>query len=134
MRAIKEVHLHHTATNYKSHDNIDIIRKWHKEKGWSDIGYTYFIDSRGGLHLGRPIEKAPASIKGRNNYAIAIALSGSFKEKNLLPSEEQVETIVNLLKNLMAIFDLEVSDIYGHRELAITICPGFNAKMIRNLL
>jgi hypothetical protein len=135
MRKINQIHVHHTGSNYAQHDNVHTIRKWHVENnGWSDIGYTYFISQGGNLFLGRPIERIPASIRGHNNYAVAIALSGSFEQGRIHPRAGQIETLIDLLRNLLAIFDLKTSNVYAHRELANTLCPGFNIEPVKEVL
>jgi hypothetical protein len=135
MRKINEIHLHHSASNHVDHDDLQVIEKWHLARKFNSIGYHYFIDRKNGqLFFGREIEKAPASIRGRNDYAVAICLSGDFSKKNLLPNDKQMETLLKLLKNLLAIFDLKSSDIYGHNQVSNTLCPGFDMDYIRSFL
>lgn len=135
MRQIGEIHLHHSSSNYANHDNLAYIRKIHvDENGWSDVGYHYFINRRGDINIARPIEKIPASIRGRNAHAIAICLSGNFAESGITPTARQVVNLTKLLLNLLAIFNLKPSDVYGHNELANTLCPGFNPDLIRSIL
>ena len=38
------------------HVDAKIIDKWHKERGWSGIGYHYVIKRDGQIELGRPID------------------------------------------------------------------------------
>ena len=41
-REIDRIFLHCSATNIPSHDDVEVIRRWHKNQGWSDIGYHFF--------------------------------------------------------------------------------------------
>jgi N-acetylmuramoyl-L-alanine amidase len=40
MRQIKEIIVHSTATPEGRETSVEDIRSWHKQRGWSDIGYT----------------------------------------------------------------------------------------------
>ena len=39
--------IHCSATDNKKYDNIATMRRWHKAKGWRDVGYNYFIRKDG---------------------------------------------------------------------------------------
>ena len=48
MRQIKEIIVHCSATREGQDISVDTIRKWHVEgRGWSDIGYHFYIDING---------------------------------------------------------------------------------------
>ena len=73
-RSINEIIIHCSAS--KPSTTRDDIRKWHKQRGWSDIGYHYVIESDGAIKTGRSINKAGAHCKGFNEYSIGICLVG----------------------------------------------------------
>ena len=55
MRDIKRIVLHCSATIEGKEYSVDTIRKWHTNKGWSDIGYHYVIQLDGTISQGRHI-------------------------------------------------------------------------------
>lgn len=60
-RPVSRVFIHCSASDNPDHDSVAVIRNWHLENGWSDIGYHYFIRKDGVIQEGRPIEQAPAA-------------------------------------------------------------------------
>ena len=127
-REIDRVFLHCSASSNKKHDDVSVIRKWHKERGWSDVGYHYFITFDGTLQEGRDIERTPAAQKGHNTGTIAICLHG-LKDEDF--TEEQFET----LKELCGDIFLELPDVtfHGHCEVAAKACPVFDYQEVLNL-
>ena len=77
MRKINKIIIHCTATPEGREVTKEDLYKWHVEqRGWSDIGYHFFIDLNGDLHECRPIEIAGAHTKGNNLDSIGIAYAG----------------------------------------------------------
>jgi len=72
-REIDTIIVHHTDSGDVS---VKTINEWHKERGWSGIGYHYVIRANGDLEIGRPVSKIGAHAKGRNAHSIGIALTG----------------------------------------------------------
>ena len=75
------VFIHCSASDNPKHDDVDVIRKWHVDeppygRGWSDIGYHYFIKKDGTLEIGRSLERTPAAQRGYNRGSFAICLHG----------------------------------------------------------
>ena len=56
-RDVDRVFLHCSASPNPEHGDVEVIRAWHRQRGWSDIGYHYFIPFDGELQIGRYIEK-----------------------------------------------------------------------------
>ena len=48
-RVITEIIIHCSATPEGKDFTVDDIRRWHKEQGWSDIGYHYVIYRDGSI-------------------------------------------------------------------------------------
>lgn len=125
MREINKIVLHHTATRS---DNVsaDDIRQMHLDRGWSDIGYHYVIEfpqpGRVTIQQGRAEETVGAHVRGHNQDSIGIAVIGNFETKTF-PDLANV-ALVRLLTSLCLCYDLSADDIYGHNELAATLCPG----------
>ena len=141
MREIKEIHVHCTATKEGSGITTEEVRKWHKAKGWSDIGYSYVVEHQK-IEVGRPIERKPASARGHNSNAVALAYVGGL-DLNGKPKDtrtpRQKELMLKLIKQLKTRFP--EAKIVGHRDLSpdkngdgkitsdewLKSCPCFNA-------
>jgi len=135
--------MHCTATREGQHIDVDTIRRWHMNKGWSDIGYHFVIYLDGTIVEGRPITRIGAHVKGYNKYSIGITYVGGV-DRNLAPkdtrTEHQKRAIVHLLKELKK--QHPFAKIQGHRDFSpdlnnngiiepwefIKICPSFDAK------
>lgn len=129
MRKINKIIVHCTATPGDRDVTKKQLRQWHvEERGWSDIGYHFFIDLAGEIHECRPIELTGAHTKGHNWDSIGIAYAGGL-DKNMDPcdtrNEAQKEALVDLLCQLK---DAYGGVIYGHRDFSSKACPSFDAK------
>lgn len=115
--------------------NAQIIEDWHKQRGWSDIGYHFVIlngqfenDSflmcmDGMIEAGRDIDKNGAHVQGYNDY-IGICLIGinSFTEK-------QFASLAELIKELIRKFHIPLENVKGHYQFDTAngkTCPNFD--------
>lgn len=81
------------------------------------------------IEAGRPLAMMPASIKGRNHGAVAIVVAGRW-DREPLPGhafDRLVEACVWVCRGA----GLTWTDIYGHGELAATLCPGYDVGAVR---
>jgi len=127
-REIDRVFVHCSASSNPKHGDVEVIRDWHKQRGWSDIGYHFFIPFDGKLQKGRGLEKTPAAQKGHNVGTIAICLHGLEKDDF---TTEQFETVKNLCNDINHV----ISDVtfHGHCEVSAKACPVFDYKEVLNL-
>ena len=125
MRQINKIILHCSDSDIPAHDDISVIRKWHLERGFNDVGYHWFITTNGKLQYGRPIGDVGAHCRGHNHDSIGICLHG--KEQF---HSAQFGTLRKLLESLD--FALRIKDVYGHCDFDIKkpFCPGFDYKKI----
>ena len=129
MREIKEIHIHCSAT--KQIVSADTIRRWHtsEPRSWSDIGYHFYIDINGKIWKGRDIERSGAHCKNHNSNSIGVCYCGGVETDGKTPKDtrtpEQKESLLHVLKTLMAMFPL--ATIYSHNEFANKACPSFDA-------
>jgi N-acetylmuramoyl-L-alanine amidase len=129
MRKINKIIIHCTATPEGRHTTVEDVRRWHLDRGWSDIGYHFLIYLDGSLHEGRPVEIPGAHCKGHNKESIGIAYVGGIDKVNFKPkdtrTEEQKEALVYILEYLK----IQHADavIHGHNDFADKACPSFNA-------
>jgi len=128
-REIDRVFLHCSASPNPEHGDVEIIRAWHHQRGWNDIGYHYFIPFGGELQIGRNIEKTPAAQQGHNTGTIAICLHGLYKHNFTL---NQYETLQTLCKQINSAYDGKVT-FHGHCEVSNKACPVFDYKAVLEL-
>lgn len=109
------------------------IRRWHMdERGWSDIGYHFVVDRDGTVVDGRPLEKAGAHVRGRNDHSVGICLLGGhgsarndkFEDNFTSQQDSALRSLIQRLK----IEHPEIRKITGHNEYANKACPGFNVE------
>ena len=130
MRKIDKIIIHCTATPEGLDVTIDQIRRWHKERGFSDIGYHYVIYLDGSVHEGRSIDKVGAHCKGHNSNSIGIAHVGGLDKKNnhantMTPRQE--ESLFKLIQELKTKYP-SIKVVLGHNDFAATACPCFNVS------
>lgn len=129
-RQVNKVFVHCSASDNPDHDNVATMRKWHvEERGWSDVGYHYFIRKDGTLERGRNLEFTPAAQKGHNTGSIAICLHGLAKTAFTL---EQFQTLTELCGLIKVAYDNDIT-FHGHCEVSSKTCPVFDYKQVLNL-
>ncbi len=145
MPKIKYLVIHWTASG--SNTTVDQIRKWHKAKGWRDIGYHRVI-----LHprkvrnceewyqlvkQGRKInddhflsnEEKGAHAYGLNHNSVGVVVVG---EPSLALDPLQRLALINTIKILCERYDIVPKNVIGHRDVkrithgvgTATACPG----------
>jgi N-acetyl-anhydromuramyl-L-alanine amidase AmpD len=129
-REITKVFLHCSASNRPNHDNVEVIRSWHKQRGWSDIGYHYFIRSDGTIEKGRDIEKKPAAQAGHNTGTIAICLHGLYPQDFTMA---QYDSVYMLCKAIDDVYDDRRISFHGHSEVSPKPCPVFEYRAVLKL-
>lgn len=150
MGLIRGLCVHHSVSDYGT---TEIIRGWHKERGFADIGYHFVVQrtenshdaSRAIVELGRPLQYEGAGVFGNNSGLVHVCLVGNFEKYR--PSVAQLNSFGLLWLDLrgrfmahgtlakLANFKSGVSwqqkmrlPFYGHREITVpghgTLCPG----------
>lgn len=105
------------------------VGEWHKARGWSEIGYHYFIKTDGTLEVGRDIEKVGAHVKDHNTGSIGICLNG-LKPTDFTPA--QFETLKALCVEIHEAYGGNIR-FRGHKEVAAKACPVFDYKSVLKL-
>ena len=131
MREINKIIVHCSATREEENYEVAEIRKWHLARGFSDIGYHFYIDLYGEIHKGRDISKIGAHCKGHNRNSIGICYCGGVEADGKTPKDtrntEQKRSLVAVLRTLKAMFPN--ADIHSHNDFANKACPSFNATL-----
>ena len=131
MRKINWLVVHTAATRPSMDIGAKEIRRWHKAKGWSDIGYHYVIRRDGTLEKGRPESVVGAHVRNHNSDSLGITLVGGVNE-NLEPennyTKAQWVTLEKLLKELSIKYPS--ARVKGHRDFpgVHKACPCFDAE------
>ncbi len=130
-RTITEIIVHCTATPEGKDYTVDEIRKWHKERGWSDIGYHYVIDRKGHILPGRDVDIIGAHCEGHNAHSIGVVYIGGVSALNGKPKDTrtlaQKAGLIRCLTELKSIYPQ--AKIYGHCDFTKSKpCPCFDAK------
>ena len=129
LREINKIIVHCTATPEGRHTTIEDVRRWHLDRGWSDIGYHFLIYLDGSVHAGRPVEKQGAHTKGHNKESIGIAYVGGIDKVNFKAKDTRTEEQKDALVDMLEYFKIAHPDavIHGHRDFANKACPSFDA-------
>lgn len=122
--------MHCSATPEGRAVTVKDIDEWHKQRGFTKIGYHYVIYLDGSIHLGRKEEEVGAHCLGYNASSIGVCYIGGLAKDGKTPKDtrtpEQKAALLTLLKKLKAKYPKAA--IHGHREFAAKACPCFNAK------
>ena len=130
MRQINKIIVHCSATREGQNIPVETIRKWHVDgRGWSDIGYHFYIDLYGEIHKGRDIAKIGAHCKGQNRNSIGICYCGGVEADGKTPKDTrldcQKDALNAVLRTLKAMYPEAI--IHGHRDFSNKACPSFDA-------
>jgi len=119
-RKITFIVLHYTASKDVSAATINI---WHKQRGFREIGYHYVIRENGTVEVGRNLNKIGAHTRGKNVNSVGIVLTGH-NSLAWYPSNKQIVAARHLVSAIQDTYNIRDSEIYLHRELGNTSCPG----------
>lgn len=127
-REIVEIDIHCAATPEGKDFTVEDIRRWHKERGFSDIGYHYVIYRDGRILVARPIGQIGAHISGRNTGTIGICYIGGVSADGKAAKDtrtaRQTSSLLWLTQELATLHG--VRRIAGHNEFAAKACPSFS--------
>jgi hypothetical protein len=141
MRAhkIERITIHHTAERQRPTLALDKklrgLQRFSQNDGkladgrskpaWPDIPYHFFIDAHGVIGEGRDLAFAGDTNTEYNPQGHAlVVLEGNFEEET--PTPEQLEAAHALVRWLAATYEVPADKIGGHRDYAVTSCPGKN--------
>ncbi|NDW11773.1 N-acetylmuramoyl-L-alanine amidase [Bacteroides sp. 214] len=146
MRKIDLIVIHCSATregnSYTAHD----LERDHRLRGFSGIGYHYYIRINGEIINTRPIEKMGAHAKGYNQHSIGICYEGGLdtygkpKDTRTAPQKHSLQVVIS---ELLARF--AQCRVCGHRDLSpdlngngeieekewVKVCPCFEVQRSR---
>ena len=126
MRKITDIIIHCADTPNGKEFHASDIDQWHKQRGWSGIGYHWVICVDGKVEAGRIPDQPGAHCEGHNANSLGICMIGKDKF-----TREQWESLQDLVKGLYAEF--KPVRIAGHCEYDTAIkqgktCPNFDVS------
>jgi N-acetyl-anhydromuramyl-L-alanine amidase AmpD len=131
MRDIDYIVIHCAATKPSMDVPIERVKKWHLDRGWSDIGYHYYITRDGEIHKGRKLSTIGAHVRGYNKNSIGICYEGGINESGE-PEDNRTKVQKKSLLKVVQILKFVFSNaiVQGHRDFPNVnkACPSFDAK------
>jgi N-acetylmuramoyl-L-alanine amidase len=133
MNKPQSIIVHHTAVSRaKAPVQFDAVNRYHQSL-WhfrSSLGfyggYHYFIEASGVVKQYRKDDEDGAHTIGENKRSIGVCLAGNFDVE--FPTIEQTNALRDLLRVLVARYNLPTSSIYPHRKFAGKTCYGTNLQ------
>jgi N-acetylmuramoyl-L-alanine amidase len=130
--------IHYSATPIEQDYTVKDIDDMHRRRGFSGIGYHYFIRKNGAVERGRDMSQAGrfeqgAHSQGENGISIGICFEGGVRKAapnvgfdSRTPA--QVTAMIQLIRDLKVRYPY--AEVKGHRDMpgAATQCPGFDAS------
>lgn len=127
-RYINDIIVHCTATQEGRHFTVKDITRWHRQRGFSDIGYHYVVYLDGSVHAGRDVDISGAHCEGHNTSSIGVCYVGGIDRAGNpkdTRNDAQKKALLNLLKELRKLYPS--ARIHGHRDYSSKACPSFDA-------
>lgn len=128
-RPINEIILHCSATKVFRDFSANDIRRWHRERGFSDIGYHFVVDLDGTVEIGRPIDQIGAHCLNHNRLSVGICYIGGL-DLDGRPCDTRTDAqrvaLPAVIRRIRR--NHPRTTIHGHREFAAKACPCFDAK------
>lgn len=129
MRTISKIIIHCSATPEGRHHTVKDIDRWHRDRGFAEIGYHWVVYLDGSIHPGRNENIAGAHTVGHNANSIGICYIGGVDESMKIKdtrTAQQKTALRNLVSDLLKKYP--GATIHGHNEFAAKACPSFNVK------
>lgn len=129
MSKIHTIVIHYSATYPDQDITRDGIDKMHRDRGFREIGYHWFIRRDGTLEEGRPEGTLGAHVRGHNSGTIGICFAGGIERGTgpnvgvWNPTPAQERTMVALIADIQKRHP-SARKVVGHRNLTATQCPG----------
>lgn len=135
-RIINKIIVHCSATREGFDYTVSDITKWHKQRGFSTIGYHYVIYRDGSINTGRDVNVSGAHCEGHNSHSVGVCYIGGLENrlnpktgKYDIPKDTrtaaQKASLLKLLRQLRSLYPS--AKIRGHRDFANKACPSFDA-------
>ena len=130
LKIIRRVVFHHSLSDF---GDVELIDSWHRQKGYSMIGYHFVITKMADIQKGRSMKYQGAHAKGKNHNSIGVCFIGDFNKYNI--KQIQIAAAGKLLFQLQSLSPSIYIDF--HINSLKKVCPGIcfdRANFIRRML
>lgn len=118
--------LHHDGVVFEDNaaERLRAIQRYAvRSHGWVDIPYHYLIDRVGNIYEGRPpLAVGDTATAYDPTGHVLITVLGDYNVQEV--DARQLEAIITLATWLSASYGIPPQNIAGHRDYAVTSCPG----------
>ena len=126
---VHDVFVHHSATPAPlPNDEVAAMRSvqnYHMDtNGWNDIGYSFVVMPSGNVYEGRGWGVVGAHTEGHNSTGYGICVEGNYMQE--LPALAALQSVAALIDAGIAEKWITVVQVFGHRDVFATACPGDN--------
>lgn len=132
MRTITEIIIHCTATDRAQKVTVEDIDRWHKQRGWLEIGYHYVIHQNGVTEKGRDDEKIGAHCLGHNQSSIGICYVGGYDKESKQYTDTRTPAQKTAMLDLILLLVTRypsITAIHGHNYYNhLKECPCFDVE------
>lgn len=128
-RPFDTVVIHCAATPEGKDYTVNDIRAWHKQRGFSDIGYHYVVYRDGSIHAGRPLGQIGAHVEGHNTGTVGVCYIGGVTADGKTPKDTrtpaQKASLLWLVRELARHYP-KLTKVRGHNDYTnAKACPSF---------
>ena len=126
---IHSIVIHYSATYPDQDITRATVDKWHRDRGFREIGYHWFIRRDGTLEEGRAEGTLGAHVRGHNSGTIGICWAGGLERSSgpntgvWNPTDAQEKTLIQLIRDIQKRHP-DAKRVIGHKDLVPTECPG----------
>ena len=129
MREIDTLYLHYSASGDlgNAQQSYDTIDRWHKnrEPPFKCFGYHGGTTPRGERIPGRPDWMVGAHVKYHNATSLGfVCIGDDLGDTPWFPTDAQYKDAAAWCREKMALYDIPVTRVRGHRDDNPTSCPG----------
>ena len=146
VRKITKIFIHHSASNF---GDVKLIEQWHKERGFSTIGYHFVVlngyrnskDYKEGkinqseiglIEKGLDTGKVGIHVAGHNTCSVGICLI----HFDMAYTDKQLESYRSFTAQLAMVYGIKADDVLGHYEVdrKKPLCPSLNMDVERAII
>ena len=131
-KSTKFIVIHCSQTRPSQNIGAKDIDRWHREFGWTKIGYHKVVKRDGTIEDGRGLDEIGSHVREYNGNSIGVCIVGGAKEENYKEPEDNFtgetwESLKKLLSEL--VLKYPEAKIVGHYDLdKHKTCPNFDVQ------
>ena len=110
--------LHHRAGD----GDAQSIHELHLDRGYTGIGYNFYVRKDGKIYRGRPIDAVGAHCIGKNNVSVGVCFEGNFENETM--PDTQIKAGCGLISYLKQVYPK--AEVKKHSDFGATACPAKN--------